>query len=154
VAVIAISVKGVRMRVKDVFSVFPRKLASGKVVSYYRCYDNNDNRRALSKAASPNGNPFRPNYSKDFLKIKNILEEHRARIQATQKELWLFRKIKRLVGEAGNEEPEKYTIFYRKSGRFFPKMCGTKNSRYAAKNIRSTLLLVSTYFSSLNCPNY
>ena len=32
------------MRVKDVFSVFPRKLASGKVVFYYQCYDENGNR--------------------------------------------------------------------------------------------------------------
>jgi hypothetical protein len=30
------------MRVKDVFSVFPRKLRSGKVVYYYQCYDDND----------------------------------------------------------------------------------------------------------------
>jgi hypothetical protein len=36
-AVIAISAKGVCMRVKDVFSVFPRKLRSGKVVFYYQC---------------------------------------------------------------------------------------------------------------------
>jgi integrase len=32
------------MRVKDVFSVFPRKLKSGKVVFYYQCYDENSNR--------------------------------------------------------------------------------------------------------------
>jgi hypothetical protein len=32
------------MRVKDVFSVFPRKLVSGKVVFYYQCYDENGNR--------------------------------------------------------------------------------------------------------------
>jgi hypothetical protein len=31
------------MRVKDVFSVFPRKLKSGKVVFYYQCYDENGN---------------------------------------------------------------------------------------------------------------
>jgi hypothetical protein len=37
--VIAISAKGVRMMVKDVFSVFPRKLRSGKVVFYYQYYD-------------------------------------------------------------------------------------------------------------------
>jgi hypothetical protein len=27
------------MRVKEAFSVFPRKLKSGKVVFYYQCYD-------------------------------------------------------------------------------------------------------------------
>jgi integrase len=32
------------MRIMDVFSVFPRKLASGKVVFYYQCYDDNGNR--------------------------------------------------------------------------------------------------------------
>jgi hypothetical protein len=32
------------MRAKDVFSVFPRKLRSGKVVFYYQCYDENGNR--------------------------------------------------------------------------------------------------------------
>jgi hypothetical protein len=32
------------MREKDVFSVFPRKLRSGKVVFYYQCYDENGNR--------------------------------------------------------------------------------------------------------------
>ena len=42
--VIAISVKGVCMRVKEAFSVFPRKLKSGKVVFYYQCYDVNGNR--------------------------------------------------------------------------------------------------------------
>jgi hypothetical protein len=42
--VIAITVKGVCMRVKEAFSVFPRKLKSGKVVFYYQCYDENGNR--------------------------------------------------------------------------------------------------------------
>jgi hypothetical protein len=32
------------MRVKDIFSVFPRKLNLGKVVFYYQCYDDNGNR--------------------------------------------------------------------------------------------------------------
>jgi len=42
--VIAISVKGVCMRVKEAFSVFPRKLRSGKIVFYYQCYDDNGKR--------------------------------------------------------------------------------------------------------------
>ncbi|MDR1596956.1 MAG: hypothetical protein LBR99_04550 [Treponema sp.] len=32
------------MRVKDIFSVFPRKLRFGKVVFYYQCYDESGNR--------------------------------------------------------------------------------------------------------------
>jgi hypothetical protein len=35
------------------------------------------------------------------------LEEHRAGIQAMRKELRLFKKVKNLVLEAENEEPEK-----------------------------------------------
>ena len=42
--VIAISVKGVCMRVKEAFSLFPRKLRSGRVVFYYQCYDEMGNR--------------------------------------------------------------------------------------------------------------
>jgi hypothetical protein len=43
-SVIAISAKGVCMRVKEAFSVFPRKLRSGKTVFYYQCYDENGSR--------------------------------------------------------------------------------------------------------------
>jgi len=42
--VIAISAKGACMRVKEAFSLFPRKLKSGKVVFYYQCYDESGNR--------------------------------------------------------------------------------------------------------------
>jgi hypothetical protein len=62
--------------------------------------------RALSRAASTNGNFVKSEYSKDFLRIKKILEEYRANIQVIQKELRLFGKIKKLILEATNEEPE------------------------------------------------
>jgi hypothetical protein len=79
-------------------------------------------RRALSKAASPNGNPLKQEYSKDFIKLKKILEERRAGIQAAQKELRLFRQIKRLVAEAGNEEPEKIHDILPKIAALFSKI--------------------------------
>jgi hypothetical protein len=78
-------------------------------------------RRALSKAASPNGNPLKPEYSKDFLKIKKILEEYRAGIQAVQKELRLFRKVKKLVLEAKDGEPEKIHEILAHIADLFPK---------------------------------
>jgi hypothetical protein len=76
--------------------------------------------RALSRGASTNGNPIKPEYSKDFLKIKKILEEHRAKIQAVRKELRLFRKIERLVLEAKNEEPEKIHEVLPRIAALFP----------------------------------
>lgn len=63
--------------------------------------------RALSKGASTNGNPIKPEYSRDFKKIRKILEDHRARMLSIQRNLRLFRKVKKLVSEAENEEPEK-----------------------------------------------
>jgi hypothetical protein len=63
--------------------------------------------RALSKGASTNGNPAKPEYSRDFKKIRKILEEYRARILSIQRNLRLFRKVKKLVLEVANEEPEK-----------------------------------------------
>jgi hypothetical protein len=62
---------------------------------------------ALSKAVSPNDNPLKLEYSKDFLKVKEILEGHRTKIQVIQKELRIFRKVKKLVLEVKDEEPEK-----------------------------------------------
>jgi hypothetical protein len=79
------------------------------------------NQRSLSKWASTNGNPAKPEYSKDFLKIKKVLIEHRAKIQAMRKELRLFRKIKRLVLEAENEEPEKIHEVLPRIAAFFTK---------------------------------
>jgi hypothetical protein len=78
-------------------------------------------RRALSRAAGPNGNPLKPDYSKDFLKIKKILEEHRAGIQAMQKELRLFRKVKKFVMETENEEPGKIHEVLPQIAALFPK---------------------------------
>jgi hypothetical protein len=63
-------------------------------------------KRALSKDASSNGNPLKPEYSRDFIKIKKIVEQHRAKVLATRKELRLFRQVKKLVITAKNEEPE------------------------------------------------
>ena len=75
----------------------------------------------MSRGASTNGNFAKPEYSKDFLKIKMILEEHRKKIQVMRKELRLFRKIKRLVLEAGNEEPEKIHEVLPRMAALFPK---------------------------------
>ncbi|MDR1582317.1 MAG: hypothetical protein LBS55_03505, partial [Prevotellaceae bacterium] len=59
--------------------------------------------------------------SKDFLKIKKILEEHRANIQIMKKELRLFRKVKKLVLEAENEEPKKIHEVLPQIDALFPK---------------------------------
>jgi hypothetical protein len=63
-------------------------------------------KRALSKGASGNGNPLKPEYTRDFIKIKKVLEQYRAKVLTMQKELRLFRRIKKLVIAAKNEEPE------------------------------------------------
>jgi hypothetical protein len=50
------------MRVKDVFSVFPRKLRSGKVVFYYQCYDESGNRSSGLSPAPTFTHFFRYNH--------------------------------------------------------------------------------------------
>jgi hypothetical protein len=77
--------------------------------------------RALSKAASNNANPLKPEYSKDFLKIKKILEEYRAKTRIIQKEQQLFRKVKKLVLEAKDEEPGKIHEILSQIAGLFPK---------------------------------
>jgi hypothetical protein len=76
--------------------------------------------RSLSKAASNNANPLKPEYSKDFLKIKKILEEHRSKIEVIQKEQRLFRKVQKLVLEAKDEEPEKIHEILSQIADLFP----------------------------------
>jgi hypothetical protein len=52
---------------------------------------------------------------------QKILEEHRAGIQAMRKELRLFRKVKKLVMDAENEEPEKIHETLAHIAALFPK---------------------------------
>jgi hypothetical protein len=63
-------------------------------------------RHTLRKLAGNNANPLKPEQSRDFKKIKALVQKHRTREQIKLKEKRIFRYIKTLVLEMENEEPE------------------------------------------------
>jgi hypothetical protein len=64
-------------------------------------------RHSLRKLAGQNANPLKPDESRDFMKIKAILQQHRIQEQRKQNEQRSFRYIKHLILiEAKDEEPE------------------------------------------------
>jgi hypothetical protein len=64
------------------------------------------NRRSLSRLAGNNANPLKPKYSRDFIKIKAILEKHRKKERTKQNERRIYDYIKKLILFAEDEEPE------------------------------------------------
>jgi len=62
-------------------------------------------RHSLRRLAGNNGNPCKPDESKDFKKIKPILEKHRIQEDIRSKEQWLYNHIKRLF-LFSDESPE------------------------------------------------
>ncbi|MDR1905000.1 MAG: hypothetical protein LBQ88_22305 [Treponema sp.] len=78
-------------------------------------------RRALSRGASNNANPLKPEYSRDFIKIKGILERHRTKEQIKQNEKRIYTYIKRLLLLAEDEEPETIHEIVHKIGAIFPQ---------------------------------
>jgi hypothetical protein len=60
----------------------------------------------LRKLAGDNANPLKPDQSRDFKKIKIILQRRRTLEEVLLLEKKIFRYIKALVLEAENDEPE------------------------------------------------
>jgi hypothetical protein len=64
-------------------------------------------RHSLRKLAGNNANPTKPIESRDFMKIKPVLQQHRSQEQRKQNEQWFFRYLKYLIlVEAEDEKPE------------------------------------------------
>jgi hypothetical protein len=79
------------------------------------------NRRRLSKLASNNANPLKPEYSRDFIKIRAVLEKHRTKERIKQNEKRMYDYIKKLILFAENEEPETIHEITQKIGAIFLK---------------------------------
>jgi hypothetical protein len=78
-------------------------------------------RRRLSKLASNNANPLKPEYSRDFVKIREILEKHRTGEQIKQYEKRIYNYIKKLILFSEDEEPETIHEIVQKIGGIFLK---------------------------------
>jgi hypothetical protein len=76
---------------------------------------------SLSRGASRNANALKPEYSRDFIKIRAILEKHRKKERITQTEQQIYDYIKRLIQLAGDEEPETIHEIVHKIGMIFLK---------------------------------
>jgi hypothetical protein len=57
---------------------------------------------SLSHNASRNGNEAKKEYSKDFVKIKNIVETYREKVKREEAVRECFQKIKSIVESSGN----------------------------------------------------
>jgi hypothetical protein len=77
--------------------------------------------RSLSRGASHNANPLKPEYSRDFIKIRVILEGHREKERIKQTERQIYDYIKRLIQLAEDEEPETIHEVVHKIGAIFLK---------------------------------
>jgi hypothetical protein len=69
-----------------------------------RCFG--EDQRSLSRLASNNANPLKPEYSRAFIKIRPILEKYRKKAETRDAERQIYNYIKKLILFAGNEEPE------------------------------------------------
>ena len=64
-------------------------------------------RHSLRKLAGNNANPLKPDKSRDFMKIRAVLQGLRIEERKRQNEQWAYRYIKHLILiEAEDEEPE------------------------------------------------
>jgi hypothetical protein len=77
--------------------------------------------RSLSRGASNNANPLKPEYSRDFIKIRTILEKYRKKERMKQTEKQIYDYIKRLIQLARDEEPETIHEIVHKMGMIFLK---------------------------------
>jgi hypothetical protein len=80
-----------------------------------------EDRRSLSRLAGNNANPLKNEFSKDFIKIKAILEKHRKKEQTKQTERRIYNYIKKLILFAEDEEPETIHEIVHKIGAIFLK---------------------------------
>jgi len=77
-------------------------------------------RHSLRKLAGRNGNEYKPDESKDFMKIKPILQQLRIQEQKMQYEQRVFRYIKQLIlFEAEDEKPETIHKIFEKINSIF-----------------------------------
>jgi len=77
-------------------------------------------RHSLRKLAGRNGNEYKPEESKDFMKIKPILQQLRMQEQKMQYERRVFRYIKHLIlFEAEDEKPETIHKIFEKINAIF-----------------------------------
>jgi hypothetical protein len=79
------------------------------------------NRRTLSRLASNNANPLKPERSRDFIKIKAALEKHHREEHIKYNEKRIYNYIKKLILFAEDEEPETIHEIVRKIGAIFLK---------------------------------
>lgn len=63
-------------------------------------------RHTLRKLAGNNANPLKPELSRDFKKIKAVLQKHRKQEEIKQFEKRVYQYIAKLYLEMENEEPE------------------------------------------------
>jgi hypothetical protein len=77
--------------------------------------------RSLSRGASNNANPLKNEYSKDFMKIKPVLEKHRKKAEMRDTERQIYNYIKKLILFAEDEEPETIHEIVHKIGMLFLK---------------------------------
>ena len=78
-------------------------------------------RYTLRKLAGKNGNDCKPGESRDFKKIKNILQVLHDRDRARKNLLRVYRYIKILILDAENENPETILAIIQKISALFVK---------------------------------
>jgi hypothetical protein len=71
------------------------------------------------KPAGNNANPLKPEYSRDFIKIKAVLEKHRKKERTKQNERRIYDYIKKLILFADDEKPETIHEIVHKIGAIF-----------------------------------
>jgi hypothetical protein len=84
-----------------------------------RCFG--EERRSLSRLGGNNANPLKKEFSRDFIKIKAILEKHRKREGIKQTERRIYDYIKKLILFAEDEEPETIHEIVHKIAAIFLK---------------------------------
>jgi hypothetical protein len=84
---------------------------------------------SLSHNASRNGNEAKKEYSKDFVKIKNIVEKYREKVRREEAVKEYFQKIKGIVESSGNDN-------FQESDRALKKIVKTIESykNFVSKN--------------------
>jgi hypothetical protein len=78
-----------------------------------------ETQRRLSKNASPNANPLKPAESRDFAKIKAVLQRYRKQQEIKETEQRIYHYIKKLVLFAEDETPETIHEIVHKIGAIF-----------------------------------
>lgn len=82
-----------------------------------RCFG--EDRRSLSRLASGNANPLKKGYSRAFIKIRPVLEEHRKKAEMRDTERQIYNYIKKLILFAEDEKPETIHGIVHKIGEIF-----------------------------------